>query len=83
MEHQYGSTSSNTNRKRTKDYSEKVWPKRMRKDECNVLFSKELAVNKTIVKIGDKTYVYTENQNCEYDIMLSQNTFTIKTGDNK
>ena len=35
------------------------------------------------MKIGDKTYVNTENQNCEYDIMLSQNTFTIKTGDNK
>ena len=55
-------SSSNTNRKRTKDYSEKEWPKRMRKDECNVLFSKELAVTKTIesVKIGDKTYVYSE-----------------------
>ena len=39
-------SSSNTNRKRTKDYSEKVWPKRMWKDECNVLFSKELAVTK-------------------------------------
>ena len=63
-------SSSNTNRERTKDYSEKVWPKRMRKVECNILLSKEL---KTIesVKIGDITYVYTENQNCEYDIMLS------------
>ena len=77
-------SSSNTNRKRTKDYSEKVWLKRMRKDECNVLLSKELALTMTIesLRIGDKTYVYTENQNCEYDIMLSQNTFTIKTGDN-
>ena len=39
-------SSSSTNRKRIKDYSEKVWPKRMQKDECNVLFSNELAVTK-------------------------------------
>ena len=35
------STSSGT-RKRTRNYSESMWPKSMKEEECNILFSNNI-----------------------------------------
>lgn len=70
-------------RKRTRDYSEAIWPKRVKEDFSNTLFaSTEMAwMTLEYVSIGSEQYRYQECHDCKYDLKLCNNSFVIMSKD--
>ena len=77
------SSFSQVSRKRTRDYSESMWPKRMKVECCNTLFASTEGSWNTLesVTIGETQYNYRQYQECDYDLKLCNSTFTIKSND--
>ena len=75
------SASSPPKMKRTKNYSETMWPKRVKREEANTLQSKKEGQWDFLesVTILGKTYHYMEQKECDYDLTLCHSTFKIKS----
>ena len=71
-----------TPRKRNRNYSENLWPKRMKKDQSNVLVAEKEGIYNTLetVIVEGKRYSYFEHLNCKYELTLSHKTFEIDAG---
>ena len=81
---QPASTSSSfphVSRKRTRNYSETLWPKRMKEEYCNTLFAMMEGAWTTLesVTIGETKYIYRQFQECDYDLTLCNSIFTIQS----
>lgn len=71
--------------KRRYNYSETLWPKRICKGDCNTIFASEENNWSTVehVKIGKKRYKYIQYINCDYELSLCHNAFTIQYDNNR
>ena len=72
---------STPSRKRNRNYSENLWPKRMKKDHSNILVAHVEGKYETLesVIVEEKRYFYFQHLNCKYELTLSHNTFEIET----
>ena len=72
---------STPSRKRNRNYSENLWPKRMKKDHSNILVAEEEGIYNTLetVIVEGKRYSYFQHLNCKYELTLSHKTFKIET----
>ena len=68
-------------RKRKSKYSENIWPKRVKMDDCNVLYAGHLMIFNSLesVVVDGIRYRYFENLNCEYDLLLSHCSFKMES----
>lgn len=69
-------------RKRSRSYSESIWPKRVKKEEANTLVAMKEGVWETVeyVTIMEEKYKYMEHKECNYDLSLAHGTFEINCG---
>ena len=70
-----------TRRKRNRNYSENLWPKRVKKEICNILVAHEEGKYETLesVNVKEKKYAFFQHMNSKYEPVLAHNTFEIKT----
>ena len=75
-------TASNKSRKRERNYSEELWPKRRKKEEANTIFAPSEGVWNGVesIKIGDISHIYLEHE-ARYNLLLSQHVFELTYGD--
>ena len=78
-------SSPRVGRKRTRNYSETLWPKRVKAEEANTLFAMIEGAWDTIesVTIWGKKYEYMQHHECNYDLTLCNSTFKIKSNNYK
>ena len=75
-------TQTPRRKRKRKDYSENVWPKRMKKGLSNILVAEKEGMYDTVesVIIQGKKYTYNQYPNCKYDLTLCHKTLEIDTG---
>ena len=68
-------------KKRTRNYSETLWPKRVKREAANTVFAMSEGAWDTLeaVNIQGNKYNYLQHHECDFDLTLCTSTFTIKS----